>query len=196
MLDPNICMPRRKKCAATTREAILMAARSRFLSESYDAVGMRDVAREAGVDVALVSRYFGSKEELFRQVLRGGDGSKMVLPQDAAALPAFFYSIIAQGEEPGCTHSRDKLMIMLRSANSPAAADVIRNSFRQDVLEPLAAAIGGPGASAKAALAMSVLIGSNFLRNVLPVIDLVPADEEQFRASLLRLLEQALSPAA
>ena len=66
----------------------------------------------------------------------------------------------------------------------------------EDVLGPLAAAIGGPGASAKAALAMSVLIGSNFLRNVLPVIDLVSADEELLKTSLLRLPEQALSPAA
>jgi AcrR family transcriptional regulator len=185
-------MPRRKKCAATTREAILMAARVRFLAESYDAVGLRDIARDAGVDVALVSRYFGSKEELFRIVLKGGEDAAITLPEDAAALPSFFLSLISQGEEPGCTHSREKLMIMLRSANSTAAAEVIQASFRRDVLEPLAGVIGGPSAPARAVLTMAVLIGTNFLRNVLPVTPLSAEDEVVFKLGLLRLFETAL----
>lgn len=46
----------RPKNAAVTREAILEAARQRFLLESYDNVGLRDIAGDAGVDVALVGR--------------------------------------------------------------------------------------------------------------------------------------------
>jgi AcrR family transcriptional regulator len=194
MLNAAKCMPKRKKCAATTREGILLAARGRFLAESYDAVGLRDIARDVGVDVALVSRYFGSKEELFRQVLKGGDDTAFQLPGDAAALPSFFLSLITQSEEPGCTHSRDKLMIMLRSANSAAAAEVIRASFHKDVLEPLARVIGGPEAHARAVLTMGVLIGTNFLRAVLPVTPLTAAEEDAFKSGLLRLFEAARLP--
>ena len=61
-----------KKSAAATREKLLASARQRFLRESYDNVGLRDIAADAGVDVALVGRYFGSKEQLFTEVLRGG----------------------------------------------------------------------------------------------------------------------------
>lgn len=64
---------RRRKDALTTRAEMLAAARRRFLMESYENVGLRDIARDVGVDVALVSRYFGSKEELFREVLHGSD---------------------------------------------------------------------------------------------------------------------------
>jgi AcrR family transcriptional regulator len=48
-----------------TRAAILAAARSAFAARGYDAVSVRAVAREAGVDPALVHRFYGSKEELF-----------------------------------------------------------------------------------------------------------------------------------
>lgn len=196
MIDESLCLPRRRKCAATTRETILEAARVRFLGDSYDAVGMRDIARDAGVDVALVSRYFGSKEELFRLVLRGGADKPFELPADAAALPAFFLSLVAQGEDPGCTYQRDKLLIMLRSATSPAAAEVIRTSFQKDVLEPLARVIGAPNANSKAVLTMAILIGANFLRTVLPVSPLSAEDEETVEAGLLRLFKTAQSPIA
>jgi AcrR family transcriptional regulator len=36
------------------------AARARFLAEGYQSVTLREVAADAGVDVALISYYFGS----------------------------------------------------------------------------------------------------------------------------------------
>lgn len=190
---PAKSMHKRRKCAATTRELILESARARFLVESYDSVGMRDIARDAGVDVALVSRYFGSKEELFRQVLKGGDEKSFELPEKAAELPAFFLSLVSQGEDAACGHQRDKLMIMLRSAGSPAAAAVIRNSFGQDVLEPLAGVIGEPNAEAKAVLAMALLIGTNFLRTVLADDALLQDEQSHFRSELRRLFALAMT---
>jgi len=196
MMDETLCMPRRRKCAATTREMIFEAARARFLSESYDTVGMRDIARDAGVDVALVSRYFGSKEDLFRLVLKGGEDRKFELPGNAAELQPFFVRMIAQGEDAECGHQRDKLMIMLRSASSPAAAEVIRSSFGRDVLEPLAGVIGEPNADARAVLAMALLIGTNFLKTVMPIEPLSQDELSHFRAELLRLFERVLVPQA
>ncbi len=193
-MDEAQCVPKRRKCAATTRETILESARARFLAESYDSVGMRDIARDAGVDVALVSRYFGSKEELFRLVLRGGEEATFTLPSEAEALAPFFLSLVSQGDDPDCTYQRDKLMIMLRSAASPAAAEVIRRSFGRDVLQPLAGAIGEPNARAKAMLAMAMLIGTNFLKTVLPVEPLSPDDQHHYRSELLRLFEIVLAP--
>src|SRR5919206_3634104 len=49
----------------TTRAAILDAARAAFAARGYDAVSVRAIAREAGVDPALVHRFYGSKERLF-----------------------------------------------------------------------------------------------------------------------------------
>ena len=49
----------RARNAAVTRAALLVAARSRFAELGYDATSLRDIAADAGVDAALVSRYFG-----------------------------------------------------------------------------------------------------------------------------------------
>jgi DNA-binding transcriptional regulator YbjK len=50
-----------------TRDAILVAARESFTASGYDQASIRDIARRAGVDPALVHHYFGTKQELFTE---------------------------------------------------------------------------------------------------------------------------------
>ncbi|MEG1029825.1 MAG: helix-turn-helix domain-containing protein, partial [Brevundimonas sp.] len=50
--------------AGETREAILNAAEDLFSKHGFYGVTIREVAREAGVDTALVHYYFGAKKEL------------------------------------------------------------------------------------------------------------------------------------
>ena len=57
--------------AETTREKLLDAAREAMWRRGYANVGLREIARAAGVDVALISRYFGGKQGLFEATLEG-----------------------------------------------------------------------------------------------------------------------------
>ncbi|MBA3548929.1 MAG: helix-turn-helix transcriptional regulator [Nannocystis sp.] len=52
-----------------TATALLAAARSAFSRVGYAAASVRDIARAAGVNPALVRYHFGSKEGLYRQVI-------------------------------------------------------------------------------------------------------------------------------
>ena len=52
-----------------TEARILDAATQAFFSAGYDRTTIRAVASAAGVDAGLVMHYFGSKRELFRQVI-------------------------------------------------------------------------------------------------------------------------------
>jgi AcrR family transcriptional regulator len=54
--------------AADTRDLILDAAEQLFSKHGFYGVTIREVAREAGVDTALVHYYFGAKRELFDAV--------------------------------------------------------------------------------------------------------------------------------
>src|ERR1700756_6079527 len=56
---------KRPRNAAQTRADILSAARRRFATEGYEPTTLRAIAADVGVDAALVSRYFGSKQDLF-----------------------------------------------------------------------------------------------------------------------------------
>src|ERR671925_1009828 len=51
------------------REAILDAARGHFAAHGFEGATLRAIARDAGVDPALVSYYFGSKSGLFVESL-------------------------------------------------------------------------------------------------------------------------------
>lgn len=52
-----------------TRAALLDAAESLFAETGFHAVTVREIARKAGADPALVTYYFGGKRELFDEVL-------------------------------------------------------------------------------------------------------------------------------
>jgi len=60
----------RRPGSGSSRAEILDAARARFAADGYDAVSVRAVAREAGVDPALVHRFFGTKVELFAAAMQ------------------------------------------------------------------------------------------------------------------------------
>jgi AcrR family transcriptional regulator len=48
-----------------TRAAILAAARDRFATQGYERATIRAIAADAGIDPAMVMRYYGNKEGLF-----------------------------------------------------------------------------------------------------------------------------------
>lgn len=53
----------------TTRDRILDAAEALFADRGYYAAPMRDIAAAADVPTSLITHHFGTKEELFREVI-------------------------------------------------------------------------------------------------------------------------------
>ncbi len=53
-----------------TREAILAASEAEFAAKGFELASAREICRRAGVNAALLSRYFGSKESLYRIVAK------------------------------------------------------------------------------------------------------------------------------
>ncbi|MDD2245582.1 MAG: TetR/AcrR family transcriptional regulator [Proteiniphilum sp.] len=55
---------------STTEQKIIRAADKIFTQKGYAATRTRDIAEEAGANLALLNYYFGSKEKLFKYVVR------------------------------------------------------------------------------------------------------------------------------
>jgi AcrR family transcriptional regulator len=51
------------------KEAILAAAEELFSDQDFDAVSVRDLAKKANVNIAMISYYFGSKEKLLEELI-------------------------------------------------------------------------------------------------------------------------------
>lgn len=65
--------------SAATRARILARAREAFARSGFQATSVRSIAAAAGVDQALVHRYFGTKRELFLASVQVGFGPAQVM---------------------------------------------------------------------------------------------------------------------
>lgn len=177
----------RPRCAKTTRDAILEAARGCFSRDSYENVGLRDIAARAGSDAALVCRYFGSKEELFGEVLKSsGDPNELFIE----AREDFGQSVAAMlVDDPQDDRKLEGLVIMLRSAASPKAAELIRNSIATRFHEPFAQWLGGEDAQVRARLLGGILLGMSMSRAITPGYGLDDQNRARLRESLAGMLQ-------
>lgn len=76
---------RRSHDAQESRARLLEAARTLFTERGYERTTVREIGRVAGVDPALIARYFGSKAALYLQSLHpaGREPSQTPLDFDA-----------------------------------------------------------------------------------------------------------------
>jgi AcrR family transcriptional regulator len=115
-----VTTPPRRRDAARTRRLLLEAARRRFGEDGYAATTVRDIADDAGVNVALINRYFASKEGLFEACLTtaGEDlrrtTGEVTLDQVAATIAGH----IAGSGAPSMT---GQLALLLRSSGDERA---------------------------------------------------------------------------
>lgn len=187
-------MPPITRNAAATRDRLLACARQRFVQESYDAVGLREIAGAAGVDVALIGRYFGSKEQLFRAALAHDDNRWEELAQ-ADDLPDYLAGMVVTDDTKDAEHI-ERLLIMLRSAASPTASSIVRSTFENEVLGPFADVLSGPQAQGRAAMALAVLMGTTIMRTILRIDHDGACENETLKERLAGMLRIALAPAA
>ncbi len=175
-------MPPRRRDAAATREAILRSALVAFTSHGYDGVGVRDIAGAAGVTAMLVNRYFGSKEQLFAEVVEVAFAQRTLIADDVESLSRFAaHSLVAA--EP---RSVDGFLLMLRSVANPRATAILRTAIEAHFHRPLQALLPGADAHERAALFLSVLSGVRLMQQVLdsPALATVDPDllEQRLRA--------------
>ncbi len=180
----------RPRNAEATRAAILAAARERFARESYDDVGMRDIAGDVGVDAALVSRYFGSKEELFVAVLDScEDGAELMTGDRAGFGQRIAREAIFEGERESKLRG---LMILLRSIGSAKAMEVVQRTGNARFFKPFAEWVGGPDAAVRARLASGFIMGMTVSREITGGYGLTPAECERMRDRMAAILQEII----
>lgn len=187
------CNVPRPRNAEATRAAILEAARERFARDSYDDVGMRDIAGDVGVDAALVSRYFGSKEELFEQVLDSCDNGGELMAGDRAGFGVrVAQEVVFQGKSQAKLKG---LMILLRSVASAKAMEVVQRGANARFYQPFSEWVGGPDAAVRARLASAFIMGMAVSREVTGGFGLNPDECRRMADGMAIILQDIIDGA-
>jgi AcrR family transcriptional regulator len=130
----------RRRDATKTRQLLLEAALQRFTRDGYADTTVRDIADDAGVNVALISRYFTSKEGLFKACLTSsvdevrrttGDTPLSRTPED-----------IARQIAGPCTEGLPHHLVLLLRSSGDESADRVRLDLLRSYGQRLAMAAG------------------------------------------------------
>ncbi len=175
--------------ADDTRARLLDAARAAFWQRGYANVGLRDIAASAGVDVALVSRYFGGKQALFAATLDGAfHWPELISAADPPAVVVAKYTDPAQA-------TAHVLLIRMIAANiaDPEVGHLVRAAQQAQFYEPMLAKLGGPKMAARLAMFVAVMIGADMTREVIGLPGLSDASNADYARQLRHMLDAALA---
>ena len=181
--------PKRRRDAAATRSAIFEAATRRFADQGYQCAGVREIAADAGVDAAMVNRYFGSKEGLFAEVIDRAFNPDDLLAGGRADLAARLARNAVFGFKDDGDTIRTPLLLLLRSAAEPRTAELVRASVDRNFVQPLAKLLGGADAEARAALVTAHLTGFSTLDRAIGTKAFAGIDRERLVVLLASSLE-------
>nr|WP_247744098.1 TetR/AcrR family transcriptional regulator [Ruegeria sp. R14_0] len=172
----------RKRNSDATKDSIVAAARVEFQRAGYESASTRKIASDAGCNVALINRYFGSKIGLFETVmeacielspLAGLSQDQMV----AALVDIALGKVGSQGDF-------DPVVVAIKSSGSASAREVVRDKLGNPMVEELASLIGGDDAKQKAGVVLSIISGM-FVGRVSIGADALAGDESEIIRPML-----------
>ena len=191
---------RQGRDAALTQRALVRAARRRFATDGYRATTVRQIAADAGVNVALINRYFVSKEGLFEAcMLRTSNELDLQAPARTPGLDGLISRLVEHVVNAPDGDDPLQLLLLLRSSGDENA-DGIRRRTLETFTRRLATAAGwnadDPATATillHAQLAIATMLGVVMLRTSAPVEPVASAGAEDLAAPLSRMFHTLLA---
>jgi AcrR family transcriptional regulator len=184
----------RPRDADNTRLLLLAAARRRFAADGYVATTVRDIASEAGVNVALINRYFTSKEGLFEACLATAVDELGESVSENLTVEEILQIMTAQVAGAPNGDAQLRLMLLLRSSGDEGADQIRRDVFRT-FAERLARSLGwrpeqpdNAQLVLRSEIALSAILGIIVVRSSTGLQPLTSADEAELSAPLRDML--------
>ncbi|WP_214103633.1 TetR/AcrR family transcriptional regulator [Acrocarpospora catenulata] len=185
----------RRPGSTDTRGEILVAARAVFAEKGFDKATIRGIAREAGVDPALVHHYFDTKQGVFVAAMRLPIDPAVAVPlivsgPREAAGERLIRFVLAFTADP---QARETVIGLIRTAMShePTAA-MVREFLTGALLGRVGEALGVPLIRMEAAFAQ--LFGIVMARYIIKLEPVASADPEELVALLAPTIQRYLDP--
>ena len=179
-----------RRSSVETKAVILAAARERFGRAGFQGATIRGIAADAGVDPAMVMRYYGNKDKLFAAAADFDLELPDFATTDRGELGRSLVRHFLQRWE-----GDDALVILLRSsATNAEAAQRMRQIFGTQ-LQPLVASFVPAGeAGARAGLITTQILGLALCRFVLQLPPVVEMTHDEVVEWLGPTIQRYLDP--
>lgn len=187
--------PGRRSGSADTRGQILAAARETFAEKGFDKATIRGIARQAGVDPALVHHYFSGKEGMFVEAMELPINPDIILaaittgPREEAGerLVRLILTITSEADQ------RQPVLALVRTAMTNERMVVtIREFMTGALLNRVAEALDVPPIRVEAAFAQ--MFGVVLVRYVLELEPLASVSIEELVKLLTPTIQGYLGP--
>jgi len=159
MTNAAAILERRPRNAEATREAILAAGKVHFARSGYEGAYLRDIAADAGVDAALINRYFGGKEGLFGACLREAIRSEGLFAGRREAFGRGAARAFAAKGAPAADEPMLGFRLILQAATSANTAHMLNEAVQERFMGPIRDWLGGEAPAARARLISALFIG-------------------------------------
>lgn len=174
--------PGRRPGTSSARDDILASARKLFSLNGIDKTSIRAIASDAGVDPALVHHYFGTKLDLFREVVQLPVDPSVVLqplrdvPVDELGVTIPQLIIALWDSELGAN-----MLAVFRSALTGADDGLVRVFFREVLVNIIAERVDSPPGSGvlRAEFAITQMAGILVGRYIMAIEPLASLTAEQ-----------------
>jgi AcrR family transcriptional regulator len=141
------------------------AAKVAFSQRGYAAANVREIAAHAGINAALIIRYFGSKEKLFEEaVSEAFDLEQALAGISRDELGQAIADLLFTDQQ-----DVDLTAMMVRAALDPTVSPLVRDLAQARMLEPLAKLISGRNSMLQACTLLSAVTGVWFYRFAVPL---------------------------
>ena len=181
--------------STVTRQRILAAARDLFATRGVDSVSVREIAAAAGVNHALVHRYFGTKNDIVAEIL-AGEAQAMSAMARPEADPVTSLAALREVFSYVLTGGRTSLLLMLRAEIDGLAPERLLDGAPLRPLDILASWLEqrGPGASETDPRIVAMVLGAALmgLASVQPMLTAGVGLESEDPAALLQRCVDAL----
>ncbi|MEV8194291.1 TetR family transcriptional regulator [Rhodococcus pyridinivorans] len=152
---------KRRRTSDETRKLIIDAAGKAFATRPYRDITLKDIAEEAGVSAPLIIKYFGSKEQLYEELVDFQYGAQVLFDGPLESLGERMVAMLARPLEP---YKPLSMNILFMSGGSEESNRMLRDNYSTQMIDALAARLPGPDARLRAELAMSAVMGLAIMR--------------------------------
>lgn len=180
-----------------SREAILVAARKLFAEQGFDGTSLRQVAREASVDPAMVHHFFKGKDELFASSVELPADPEEVLAgvetlEPEARAEALVRAVVRLWESP----AQPGLVAFVRGTiGSKAKTALLRETVSRTILSRVMVGVEGPAEEVRLRgnLVATQVVGLMLLRYVIRLEPLASADQEEVVSLMAPTIQRYLT---